>query len=136
MLLCKVELIFSGRFMVPIGGIYIPRSQPLYPDMELADTISVSENKYNQYKHTTAFILNIWLNKSLWPLHWRQPSCQPWNVLVAMIFLFCLLVPFQYSIDIYCSMANTSPEVTSAARMQSWLSKDRFLCHGNLFMNM
>lgn len=60
--------------MVPTGGIYNPRSQPLYPDMELADTISVSENKYNQYKHTTTFILNIWLNKSLWPLHWRQPS--------------------------------------------------------------
>lgn len=34
--------------MVPIGGIYIPTSQPLYPDMELADTVSVSENKCKQ----------------------------------------------------------------------------------------
>lgn len=63
-----------------------PQIQPLYPDMELADTISVSENKYSQYKHTKAFTLNIWLNKSLWPLPWRQPSFQPRNVLEAMIF--------------------------------------------------
>ena len=64
-----------------------PQTQPLYLDIELADTISVSENKHSSYKHTKAFILNIWLNKTLWPLHWRQPSFQPWNVLEAMIFL-------------------------------------------------
>lgn len=49
--LCKVELgyfffffSFSGWFMVAIVGIYSPKSRLLYPEMELVDTISVSEN--------------------------------------------------------------------------------------------
>lgn len=111
---------------------------PLYSEMKLADMISVSENKYNQYKHTKVFFsfFNILLNKSLWPPCWSQLSFQPWNVLQPMIFLFCLLVPFQYSINIYCSMANTSSEVISAAQMKSWLSKNQFICHGKLFMNI
>lgn len=49
-LLCKVELgfffffSFSGWFMVAIVRIYSPKSRLLYPEMELVDTISVSEN--------------------------------------------------------------------------------------------
>ena len=47
--LCKVELgcfffSFSGWFMVAIVGIYSPKSRLLYPEMEVVDTISVSEN--------------------------------------------------------------------------------------------
>lgn len=50
-----------------------PQIQPFRPDVALADTISVSENKYNQYKHTTACILNIWPNESWWPPALESP---------------------------------------------------------------
>lgn len=134
---CFFKLVYGA----PWWNLY-PQIQPSYSEMKLADMISVSENKYNQYKHTKVifsfffFFFNILLNKSLWPPYWRQLSFQPWNISDPMIFLSCLLVPFQYSINIYCTMANTSSEVISAAQMKSWLSKDQFICHGKLFMNI
>lgn len=134
--LCKAEHIFFGLVYGDSWSNLCPQTQPPYPEMELADMISVSENKHNQYKHTEAIILTIWLNKSLWPLRWRQSSFQPWNVLDPVLFLFCFLVPLQYSISIYCTMASSSLELTPAALMQSWLSKDQFICHRKRFMNI
>lgn len=111
---------FQIGLWAPWWNLYT-QIQPSYSEMKLADMISVSENKYNQYKHTKVFFnfLNILLTRSFWPPCWRQLSFQLWNILDPMIFLFCTLVPFQYSISIYCTMANTSSEVISAAQMKS-----------------
>lgn len=65
---CFFKLVYGA----PWWNLY-PQIQPSYSEMKLADMISVSENKYNQYKHTKVifsfffFFFNILLNKSLWP---------------------------------------------------------------------
>ena len=93
--LCKVELVF---FRMVYGthwwNLYPQIQSPPYLEMELVDTLSVSETQDNQYKHTKAFLLNIWLNKSSWPPYRRQPSFQLWNVLEPVKFLFCCLFLF------------------------------------------
>lgn len=91
--LCKMELVFLECLWCPLVELIAP-NQPPYPEMELADMISVNKNEHHRHKHMKAFILNIWLNKSSWPPLWRKPSFQPWNVLEPEIFLSCVLVLF------------------------------------------
>lgn len=98
--MCFVSVQSGARFFqdglwYPLVEFISPNPSPRYPEMELVDTLSVSETQANQYEHTRASLLNIWLNKSSWSPRRRQPSFQLWNALEPVKFLLCLLASFR-----------------------------------------